>query len=37
MPNDFGNGIVDDPEDLKQVGKKLTYYFQQSNASTTSI
>ncbi len=26
--------VVDDPEDLKQVGKKLTYHFQQSNAST---
>ena len=26
--------VIDDPEDLKQIGKKLTYHFQKSNAST---
>ena len=26
--------VLDDPEDLKQVAKKLTYHFQKSHAST---
>ena len=26
--------VIDDPEDLKQVGKKLTYHFQRSTAAT---
>ena len=26
--------VIDDPEDLKQVAKKLTYHFQKSHAST---